>query len=165
MAAVMGATYPEIYAAIGVHSGLPYGCAADIASAFSAMRGDPQLQRRHRKPLPGADNAPRLRTIVFHGDADQIVHPSNAAKTIEAQAEVGDSLESRTSSATRRYTRTVTRDKTGLVVGEEWVIHGGGHAWSGGSPDGSYTDPSGPDASREMLRFFLDEFPNSLRAE
>lgn len=165
MAAVMGATYPEIYAAVGVHSGLPYGCAVDVASAYAAMRGDPQLQRRNRKPRPGADSAPRIRTIVFHGDADQIVHPSNAAKTIKGQAEVGDSLESITAPASRGYTRTVTRDKTGLTMGEEWLIHGSGHAWCGGSPDGTYTDPCGPDASREMLRFFLEEFPNSLRAE
>jgi len=164
MAAVMGATYPEIYAAVGVHSGLPYRSAADIASAFAAMRGDPELKRR-LKPRPGgADNAPRIRTIVFHGDADQIVHPSNAAKTIEAQAKVGDSMESRTASASRGYTRTVSRDKTGLTVGEEWLIHGGGHAWSGGSPDGTYTDASGPDASREMLRFFF-ELSNSPRGE
>jgi poly(hydroxyalkanoate) depolymerase family esterase len=161
MAGVMGATYPEVYAAVGVHSGLPYRSATDVASAFSAMRGDPGLQRRQRKAGPRSDRALRVRTIVFHGDADQIVHPSNAAKIIEAKT--GDTVERAKlgSSASRAYTRAVTRDKTGAVVVEQWLIHGSGHAWSGGSADGTYTDPHGPDASREMLRFFFAELPRS----
>jgi len=160
MAGVMGATYPEVYAAVGVHSGLPYRSATDVASAFSAMRGDPGLQRRQRKTGPRSDHALRVRTIVFHGDADQIVHPSNAAKIIEAKT--GDTVERAKvrSSASRAYTRAVTRDKTGTVVVEQWLIHGSGHAWSGGSADGTYTDPHGPDASREMLRFFLEALPS-----
>jgi len=160
MAGVMGATYPEVYAAVGVHSGLPYRSATDVASAFSAMRGDPGLQRRQRKTGPSSDHALRVRTIVFHGDADQIVHPSNAAKIIEAKT--GDTVERAKvrSSASRAYTRAVTRDKTGTVVVEQWLIHGSGHAWSGGSADGTYTDPHGPDASRELLRFFLEGLPS-----
>jgi poly(hydroxyalkanoate) depolymerase family esterase len=164
MAAVMGATYPEVYAAVAVHSGLAYRSATDVASAFAAMRGDPGLRcRGQRRPGRAADNDPRIRTIVFHGDADQIVHPSNAAKIIEAQAKGGDSVKraKARSSASRAYTRTVTRDKTGSAVVEQWLIHGSGHAWSGGSPDGTYTDPHGPDASRQMLRFFLEELPSS----
>jgi len=163
MAAVMGATYPEIYAAIGVHSGLPYQSATDVTSAFAAMRGSLGMRARgQRKSRRAADNGRRIRTIVFHGDADQIVHPSNAAKIIEAQAKMGDSVEyaKARSSASRAYTRAVTRDKTGSAVVEQWLIHGSGHAWSGGSPDGTYTDPHGPDASREMLRFFLEELTN-----
>ena len=160
MAGVMGATYPEVYAAVGVHSGLPYRSATDVASAFSAMRGDPGLQRRQRKTGPRSDHALRVRTIVFHGDADPIVHPSNAAKIIEAKT--GDTVERAMvrSSASRAYTRAVTRDKTGAVVVEHWLIHGSGHAWSGGSADGTYTDPHGPDASRELLQFFLEGLPS-----
>ncbi len=89
MAGVMGATYPEVYAAVGVHSGLPHRSATDVASAFAAMRGDPRVQRRQRKPRPAPDHARRVRTIVFHGDADHIVHPSNAAKIVEAQTRGG----------------------------------------------------------------------------
>jgi poly(3-hydroxybutyrate) depolymerase len=162
MAAVMGATYPEIFAAVGVHSGLPYRSATDVPSAFAAMRGDPGLQCRPRKTRPTSDRDFRVRTIVFHGDADHIVHPSNAANIVDAQAKTDDSVERAKprSSASRTHTRTVTRDKTGTVVVEHWLIHGSGHAWSGGSADGTYTDPHGPDASREMLRFFLGALPS-----
>lgn len=165
MAGVMAATYPEIYAAIGVHSGLPYRSATDVASAFAAMRGDPGLHGK-RKMRPATDHALHPRTIVFHGDADHIVHPSNATKIVERHTTSGDRVEREQgrSAASRTYTRTVTRNGTGTAVVEHWLIHGSGHAWSGGSPDGTYTDPHGPDASGEMLRFFLDE-PSRPRDE
>jgi poly(hydroxyalkanoate) depolymerase family esterase len=161
MAAVMGATYPDLYAAVGVHSGLPYRSAADLLSAFAAMRGDAGSRgRRSRKARGAADDSPRIRTIVFHGDADNIVHPSNAANMV-ATERAGESVERAEvrHAAIRAHTRTVTRDKTGAVAVEQWLVHGGGHAWSGGSPDGTYTDPRGPDASQEMLRFFFEERP------
>jgi poly(hydroxyalkanoate) depolymerase family esterase len=159
MAAVMGATYPDLYAAVGVHSGLPYKSAADLPSAFAAMRGDGgPLGLASRKSRSVANDGPRIRTIVFHGDADNIVHPSNAA-SIVGMAEESENVEraEARNAADRRHTRTVTRDTAGKVVVEQWLIHGGGHAWSGGSRDGTYTDPQGPDASSEMLRFFLEE--------
>jgi poly(hydroxyalkanoate) depolymerase family esterase len=165
MAAVMGETYPEVYAAIGVHSGLAYRSATDVASAFAAMRGNPGMRaaRGQRKPRPAADHDRRMRTIVFHGDADRIVHPSNASRIIETREKPDDKVEraKARSSASRAYTRNVTLDRAGSAVVEQWLIHGSGHAWSGGSPDGTYTDPHGPDASREMLRFFLEELPSS----
>jgi poly(hydroxyalkanoate) depolymerase family esterase len=156
MAAVMGATYPDLYAAVGVHSGLPYRSAADLPSAFAAMRGDATLRGRRSIKSRGTGD-PRVRTIVFHGDADNIVHPSNGTNMVEAERS-GESVEhAETRHGIRAHTRTVTRDETGAVVIEQWLVHGSGHAWSGGSPDGTYTDPHGPDASREMLRFFLEE--------
>jgi poly(3-hydroxybutyrate) depolymerase len=156
MAAVMGATYPNLYAAVGVHSGLPYQSAVDLPSAFAAMRGDASLRARRSKSRGQGES--RVRTIVFHGDADKIVHPSNGADMVETER-VDETME-RTDTqrvALHAHTRRVTRDKDGMVVVEHWVIHGSGHAWSGGSPDGTYTDPHGPDASREMLRFFFEE--------
>jgi poly(hydroxyalkanoate) depolymerase family esterase len=158
MAAVLGATYPDLYAAIGVHSGLPYRSAADLPSAFAAMRGHAGQRGRQSKSSGTGEDSGSIRTIVFHGDADNIVHPSNAASMVEvertnesvARAEVRHG-------AVRAHTRTVTRDKTGEVVVAHWRVHGSGHAWSGGSRDGTYTDPHGPDASREMLRFFFEE--------
>jgi poly(hydroxyalkanoate) depolymerase family esterase len=159
MAAVMAATYPDMYAAVGVHSGLPYRSATDLPSAFAAMRGNAgPRRRRSRKPREVADASPRVRTIIFHGDADKIVHPSNATGIVGGP-KLGESIEpaEARSSAGRSYTRTLIRDQSGVAVVEQWLLHGSGHAWSGGSPNGSYTDPHGPDASREMLRFFLEE--------
>jgi poly(hydroxyalkanoate) depolymerase family esterase len=153
MAAVMGATYPDLYDAVGVHSGLPYQAAADLPSAFAAMRGD--AKRRRSLNLRNApEERPRVRTIIFHGDADKIVHPSNAANIVDVTMP-GESVEG--AETLRGATRTVMRDKTGAAIVEHWLVHGSGHAWSGGSLDGTYTDPHGPDASREMLRFFFDE--------
>jgi poly(hydroxyalkanoate) depolymerase family esterase len=161
MAAVMGVTYPELFTAIGVHSGLAYGAASDIPGAFAAMRGDAG------GPLSAAQGPARagkgVRTIIFHGDQDQTVHPSNAERIARAATgEVGPirtQTERGRSPAGRGFTRTIARDANGRPMLEDWRIHGGGHAWSGGDAGGSYTDPQGPDASREMVRFFLEAAP------
>lgn len=148
MAAVMGATYPDLYAAIGVHSGLPYRSANDVVSAFAAMRGENQY----------AEAVAPLRTIVFHGDADRTVHASNGMRVagdLHRDSAKADAAKPEAATGGRPYTRTITRGKTGAPVIEHWLIHGGGHAWSGGSAAGTYTDARGPDASREMARFFL----------
>jgi poly(hydroxyalkanoate) depolymerase family esterase len=159
MALVMTASYPELYAAAGVHSGLPYGLATDLPSAFAAMRGQPMPSHNgSRKSRPKHPHA-NVRTIVFHGENDHTVNPSNA-ELIVAQARAGlrdsaqETREGR--SGGRAYTRTLIIDERGAVRLEHWAIAGLAHAWSGGRPEGSYTDPHGPDASREMLRFFLD---------
>lgn len=149
-AAVMASAYPDLYAAVGIHSGLACGAARDVASAFAAMSGNGAVraQGSHR-PVP---------TIVFHGDADRTVHPVNADQVI-VQAKPAGALATivtqGVSAGGVRYTRTVQTDAAGRPVLEQWVLHGAGHAWAGGSSQGSYTDPRGPDASREMLRFFL----------
>ncbi len=143
MAAVMGTTYPELYSAIGIHSGLRYAAARDLPSALAAMQGKPARMR-------GASSAPSVPVIVFHGDCDTTVHPSNG------QHATMDTLEKVEQGHVngRAYTRTTQWDASGKPVLEHWLVHGAGHAWSGGSASGSYTDPLGPDASREMLRFF-----------
>src|SRR5208282_5180516 len=152
MAAIMSATYPELYAATAIHSGLAHGSASDMASAFAAMRGGsrpvaPVQGKRHHKSTNG-----RGRIIVFHGSADQTVHPSNA-ELILAGARRETQQEG--SAGGRAYRRTVIADAHGVSHVEYWSIDGLGHAWSGGRPEGSYTDQHGPDASREVLRFFL----------
>jgi poly(hydroxyalkanoate) depolymerase family esterase len=163
MAAVMAAVYPDLYAAVGVHSGLPYAAAGDVASAFAAMKQGPsRLARPPARPLP---------LIVFHGDRDATVAPANAAGLID-HALAAASPDHRpgtppTAVTTGQvpgghaYTRTCYQDPAGAVLAERWIIHQSGHAWSGGIPHGSYTDARGPDASAEFIRFF-DEHPAAL---
>jgi poly(hydroxyalkanoate) depolymerase family esterase len=160
MAAVMGRTYPTLYAGICVHSGIAYAIAHDLPSAFAAMRG---AGARGDARAAAAACVP---TIVFHGDRDAVVHPSNADRLVvgsgtspEPGAPHGPgnprvTLERGRAPGGHAYTRAVYRDASGRVVLENWTIHGAGHAWSGGSASGSFTDPKGPDASREMMRFF-----------
>ena len=160
MAAIMSVTYPELYAATGVHSGLAHGSATDVVSAFAAMRGGPgSVASAPRKTRRKGTND-HVRTIVFHGMSDQTVHPSNAEMIIaDARAGLADPLrETRYDGfmGGRAYTRSVITTASGVPHIEHWAIDGLGHAWSGGSPEGSHTDNNGPDASREMLRFFLE---------
>jgi poly(hydroxyalkanoate) depolymerase family esterase len=151
-AAIMGTTYSDLYAGVGIHSGLAYGAASDLPSAFMAMRqgGGSEAVAEAGSPVP---------TIVFHGDRDTTVHPDNGGRILEQSAKA-------TSQTTKvlcgrvpdghAYTRTIVTDWSGRAISEHWNIHGAGHAWSGGSPAGSYTDSEGPDATKEMLRFFLE---------
>lgn len=157
-AAVVAEAYPEIFAALGVHSGLACGAASDLPSAFAAMSGRSALIVS-RKATPSAAARSLLPTIVFHGDRDTTVHASNGAAVIaraDTSGELSISIEQGTAEGGHTYTRKIQRTADGQAVLEEWVLHGAGHAWSGGSRTGSFTDPKGPCASREMLRFFLE---------
>jgi poly(hydroxyalkanoate) depolymerase family esterase len=151
-AAIMGATYADLYAAVGIHSGLACGSASDLPSAFVAMRQGGGFE------AITADGAP-VPTIVFHGDRDTTVHPNNGDRILQQSARTTSPrtnvLRGRVPNG-HAYTRTILTDVAGRTISEHWNIHGAGHAWSGGSPAGSYTDPEGPDATREMLRFFLE---------
>jgi poly(hydroxyalkanoate) depolymerase family esterase len=153
MAAVMAVAYPDLYAAVGVHSGLPYAAAGDLASAFAAMKQGPAH--------PSRPAAHRLPLIVFHGDRDTIVAPANAARLIDDALTAGSPGAVPTAVTTggqvpggHAYTRTCYQDPVGAPLAEHWTIHQAGHAWSGGVPHGSYTDPYGPNASAEFIRFF-----------
>ena len=189
MAALVAAAYPEVYAAVGVHSGLAPGAASSLPEALAAMRsgagpagaggmdglpgisglgglgglsslpglGAAGAAKPARGPVQPASAVP---TIAFHGDQDATVHPRNGQQVIDAvlagaaPGAPAAPAEHGSSASGRRHTRTVHRSAQGQPLAEHWLLHGVGHAWSGGSAQGSYTDASGPDASREMWRFF-----------
>lgn len=164
MAVVMGATYPELYAAVGVHSGVPYAVAHDVPSAFAAMKNrKAKAAARHAAGKAAAPFGHTMPVIVFHGDSDTTVHPCNGDQALaqcvpsagtgqDANADM--KVEKGAAPNGRAYTRSILLDPQGKTIAEKWVVHGAGHAWSGGSRKGSYTDPKGPNAAREMLRFF-----------
>ncbi|MFP4349518.1 MAG: alpha/beta hydrolase family esterase [Desulfococcaceae bacterium] len=174
MALTMAMTYPDLYAAVGVHSGLPYKVAQDLPSAFQAMHSGPDALVGIRHTGGGASGMRPYTTpvpaIVFHGDRDTTVHSHNGDQVIAQCApsharRSAPPVEGRTPRLTvdkgriphgHTFTRTTYHGASGRPMAEHWLVHGAGHAWSGGSPHGSYTDPKGPDASKEMLRFFND---------
>ena len=153
MAAIMAATYSDLYAAVGIHSGVPYGAAQNFLAAIAAMKDGAAIGAR----LPSKS----IPLIVFHGDQDMMVNsrngeqlvsqwlggpaPNRREETSTAQASQGNG---------RAFTRTVYWDGAGHAVAENWLVHDAGHAWSGGGSAGSFADAAGPDASREMVRFF-----------
>jgi poly(hydroxyalkanoate) depolymerase family esterase len=172
MAVIMGMTYPDLYAAIGIHSGLAYAVAHDLPSALAAMQQGGMAPARQRDDgVPGADPCPRVvPTIVFHGDRDTTVHPRNGDQVIAQwvtihtgggpHTEAGTNLQVTVQrgqvSDGHAYTRTIYHDTSGQAIMEQWLVHGASHAWSGGNPSGSFTDPKGPDAAQEMIRFFYE---------
>jgi len=170
MAVILAHAYPDLYAAIGVHSGLPYGAAHDVSSAFAAMKTDPGTV----VSTPASASKLLVPTIVFHGDHDVTVNAGNSAQIVLqtlAQASEGHATEAPlevteyagSASGGRRYTRTVYRDPMGRPLVEGWLVHGAAHAWAGGSDFGSYTDPAGPDASEAMIQFFLSQIDVTAR--
>jgi poly(hydroxyalkanoate) depolymerase family esterase len=169
MAVILGQAYPDLYAAVGVHSGLPSGVAVDLMSALSAMSNGPVAANPGSTPIR-ARGTHAIATIVFHGDGDTVVHPSNG-EAVHAQAKhphrrkpAGTStamsqpneIRVQEGCQGRTFTRT-SQMRNGVPQAELWMVHGAGHAWAGGSAEGTYTDADGPDASREMMRFFLQQ--------
>ena len=174
MAALLGREYPDLFAAVGVHSGLQAGAAHNVMGALSAMKNGakPGAATHHAADAPALPPPP---VIVFHGDADTTVHAHNGEQLIEATLSTlatapGDgqttveTVHQGQSRGGQSYTRKVytvaggapsASALTGTVVAEHWVLHGAGHAWAGGHAGGSHTDPAGVDATAEMLRFFL----------
>jgi poly(hydroxyalkanoate) depolymerase family esterase len=150
MAAVLAEACPDTFAAVGVHSGLPAGAARDLPAALSAMKAGPAAG------FKGTGAALRVPCIVFHGDADATVHHRNGDAVAHAIPHASAEASRVDGAGRRAATRTVFVDGHGCTTGEQWVVHGAPHAWAGGSTGGSYTDPRGPDASAEMVRFFLD---------
>ncbi|WP_200252686.1 alpha/beta hydrolase family esterase [Thiococcus pfennigii] len=169
MASILAAAYPDLYAAAGVHSAPLYFAVREAVPPFDRLGpGGP--------PPTGVGTVAPI--IVFHGDCDRVVHPIHGARIVAwvcaahggcgfgalAGQDGGLLVEPGRVPGGRAYTRTRYLDRDGRPAAEHWSIHGAGHAWSGGSPSGSYTEPLGPDASAEMLRFFAQFRGRSRRA-
>jgi poly(hydroxyalkanoate) depolymerase family esterase len=170
MAVIASATYPEVFKAVAVHSGLPMGAAHDVPSAFAAMQGRSLVGDFRGRPSRNKERFAEVRmhpvrTIVFHGDRDATVAVSNGEEVARQAVlafgvELGYALQQvveQDSAGGRDCTITHYLDQRGQTLVETWTVHGGSHAWSGGSAKGSYTDATGPDASAEMVRFFLQQ--------
>ena len=170
MAVVLGETYPELFAGVGAHSGLPYGSAHDIPSALAAMKGGRSEMSGRQWAVGSPATLPKklvhaVPVIVFHGDRDHTVqqingtqiahHASDAHAAAAGGAGLHVSQESGVASGGRPFSRKLFADAQGHARIEVWTVHGAGHAWSGGHASGSFTDGNGPDASAEMVRFFL----------
>lgn len=171
MSVIMGATYPDVFRAVGVHSGLEYDAADSATAAVMAMQyggPDPNLQG-YKAYLEMGGYKRRVPVIVFHGTNDTTVYPINGHQVLSQWAQTNDYVDDgadnqsvddtadhtvRGSANGRSYTQYVYVDNNGKVLLEKWIVDGLGHAWSGGSTNGSYTDPKGPDASRVMWEFF-----------
>ena len=158
MAVIMAVTYPDLYAAVGVHSGLAYRAATDVGSGMKAMRQGPG---RSMQQLTTA-----IPLISFHGDRDTTVSPVNADHLLKQWLKATNHEHDRSAHNTKvergqvvagqTYTRSIYYKANGQVIAEKWLVHQAGHVWSGGSSNGSFTNPKGPDASSEMLRFFAE---------
>lgn len=147
MASILAREFPQLFAAVGMHSGLVAGSAHDMVSALGAMQG--------RASTVKADTSSRssLPLITFHGDRDTTVVNANADSAVAAHT--GDLQSTQRGRQGREYTRRCYGTDVSAITIEQWTIHGGGHAWSGGDARGSHTDAAGPDASSEMMRFLL----------
>ena len=155
MAEVLAVTYPDVFDAVGIHSGLPYKSAGDVPSAFAAMNGTAPFN-----PAPLAPSDRHCRRIIVHGLADHTVNSINGERLLD-EAERGEASLTKSDLdwpiEGGRVSRRALKDSDGQPVAEQWLVEGGGHAWFGGDPRGSFTQTVGLDASRIMVRFFLAE--------
>ncbi|KXV03149.1 esterase [Caballeronia megalochromosomata] len=162
MAVNLAVTHPDLYAAAGIHSGLAFGVADEAFSAMAAMKmGTYAAQLSAAREALGVGRSVPL--IVFHGDQDTTVHPQNAEVLMQMHRNLMLGTDDSSALVTTEfgqveqgypYTRNTFRRSDGEVFGEQWLIHGLGHAWSGGDPNATHTDARGPQAAREMMRFF-----------
>ena len=172
MAVILGATYPDLFAAIGVHSGVEYQAATSTINSLKVMsQGGPDPQQQGQAAFDAMGTAAHvIPTIVFQGTNDLIVNPVNGDQVVQQwmqtdhlasndtyTADYGNPSSYGTEQVPGGYSYTVSgwNNDQGDVVQEYWRVDGMGHAWSGGNPGSSYADPSGPDASLAMVQFFM----------
>ncbi len=160
MAAILGATYPDIYRAIALHSGIAYGLATAVPQALEAMR-TPKGDAVKLGTAVVAAMGERRRVVpvlIIQGTTDASVNEANARLLAQQWANAngitGAAQEIQQMGKPPAYpvARSMFRVKETTVV-ELWMVQGLGHAWSGGSKAGTYTDDKGPDASRAIVKF------------
>ncbi|MCB0213103.1 MAG: esterase, partial [Anaerolineae bacterium] len=158
---------PDLYAATGIQSGVPYGVAHNIPTGLALIKMGGSTSADRLTSAPGDKSKVRVvPTIVFHGDEDSMVNPCNGDSIIGQWMQVRAEKEKRPKPKVtvhrgqvpggHSYTRSVYQEDGEAPIMEQWLVHGAGHAWSGGNPNIAWTDGKGPDASREMLRFFFE---------
>lgn len=159
MALTAAYAYPELFAAAGIHSGIAYGAATSVANALTVMHsGAPEPSTLPAAVANGMGSPRFLPMIVFQGKADKSVNFVNADQIVaQLSAMFSPPLTKRTEMSGEangyHYTRRMLGGAIPMI--EQWIVEELGHAWSGGSRDGTYTDPNGPDAGAEMIRFFF----------
>jgi poly(hydroxyalkanoate) depolymerase family esterase len=172
MAVILGAAYPDIFAAIGVHSGMEYQAASNVFDSLKAMnQGGPDPQQQGMAAFDAMGTTTGIvPTIVFQGASDQALQPINGDQVIQqwmrtdqlassgtytAEFDHADKIENGQVPFGHSYSVFKWNDSHDNEIQEYWKIYGMGHAWSGGSPRDAYTDSSGPDASMAMIQFFM----------
>ena len=158
MTAIITATYPELYAAAGIHSGLAYRAAHDLESVIMAMKNGSKRPVKKSEQNAGTAIQCFVPTIVLHGARDQTVNVKNSDRIVAA-LKAGliqhDIKVKKNVQAGSDFTRTLYQDGSGQTCIEDWRLHGAGHFWSGGDPRGSHTSAQGPNASEIIMQFFL----------
>jgi poly(hydroxyalkanoate) depolymerase family esterase len=173
LSAILASVYPDVFAAAGFHSALEYGAATTAACALSAMQsGGPMPEGRGEIAYHSSGTRHRVvPVIVFQGTSDRSVRPVNADQLVSQFAQLddyaddgdgendsmdgnADAVKTESVPGGYRYTIEYYFSKDGDPIMQRVLVENLGHAWSGGNPAGSYTDPNGPDASRMMWAFF-----------
>lgn len=162
MATLVAVAYPETYNAIALHSGMEYRAADNVMEALAAMKDggpDPRAQGAAALTAMGA-RAKVIPVLIVHGSKDTVVPPLHAAQLLVQWLVVNGAMDAPRDESSHvledgyRYTRAQYTNRDGRVVVESIVVAELGHAWSGGSAEGTYTDAKGPNATDEMIRFF-----------
>ncbi|MDF2068426.1 PHB depolymerase family esterase [Bacillus sp. Cr_A10] len=174
MSVIMGATYPDVFSGIGVGAGLEYKAATSMTEAFTAMSsgGSSPVQRGRDAYNAMGSRAKPLKVIVFHGTSDYTVNKINGDQVISQWAvtnslaatgaegwldDQADNTQNLQVPSGKSYTVYDYKAQDEKIWMKKVNIQNMGHAWSGGSSQGSYTDPQGPDASRIMWEFFQSD--------
>ena len=153
------AAYPELFTAVGAHSGIAYRAAGNVMEGLGRMKTGSPTPDALVQPLKDALGGRAVPIVVIHGGADAVVAPQNGRQLFEQWAAAHGWTDAKNESITgdggREIFHTWHQGADGKTLAELLWIEGLGHAWSGGSPDGTFTDPVGPDATRVILGFLL----------